>query len=244
MQSGTRALDNCKGHACTGRFVYRGGVDVSGDCNLDGVLRLNAIRLPFPMEIVARRGGHLLSGSRRWGVLAQGESIAIGCYRAVSYKGPAVIDPRVGYELHLRICREITEPALDTSERGQLAVRLARAVFLHPAHDWSVDAAATYMQVPTGRMKARLLQENSAYSTIVREQRATRALLTLLAHGRAREQLAQTARLSGFSDTARLNAAFIAHFGVSASRVATLAWYPAITWSFVATLALADVCEA
>ena len=244
MQDRTLAREDREALACLGRFAHGGPESGKDRGEVDGVLCLNAIRLPFPMEVVARRGCHRLAGSRPEGVLVQGESIAVACYRTVRYGGPADIDPHVGYELHLRIRAEIAAPAFDPSTDSGLSAHLARAVFLHPSRDWSVDAAAACMHMRAERLKMRLFRESNACSAIVREQRAIRALLALLADGRAREQLAQTARLCGFADAARMNAAFIAQFGMSASRVAALAWYPAITWSFVTAHARAGGWEA
>lgn len=192
------------------------------------LLRVYNVRLPFRISMTARRGRHIVSGERRRGVLCEGDSVMIGRYRTLHYEGAMSIDPHVGYELHLMLHDEA--PCADL-----LATRIAHAVFSEPASDWSIALAAQRMQTSARHITAQLFRENSAFMAIVREQRLMRALLTLLAHPHARSDLAGLATQCGFASAARLDDAFDAHFGSRASRVARLAWYPALTWSFSST---------
>lgn len=214
-------------------IAYRPGRGLSAGHG--SLLRVYNLRVPFPVRITARRGHHQLAGERRRGVLAQGESIVLDSYRTMHYEGATSIDPRVGYELHLAIhdrapCDDAD--SLGSASSPALAARVARAVFRAPARDWSIALAAERMQLSTRHLKGQLFRENSALTAIVREQRLMRALLALLAQPCARQNLATLADQSGFASAVRLNDAFDEHFGSSASRIATLAWYPALTWSF------------
>ncbi|WP_168788504.1 hypothetical protein [Paraburkholderia aromaticivorans] len=202
------------------------------------LLRVCNIRLPFQVEFVARRGQHLLAGERRRGVLAQGESVVVERYRTVHYEGATLIDARVGYELHL-ILHDVP-PIIDVGEActaPALGAVLAYAVFCEPACDWSVALAAERMQMSTQHLKAQLFRENNALTAILREQRLMRALLALLAQPHARQNLPALAGQFGFGSAARLDDAFDERFGSTASQIATLAWYPALTWSFAASAA-------
>jgi AraC-like DNA-binding protein len=195
------------------------------------LLRVHNLRLPFRMQMIARRGRHLLASTRRRGVLAQGEAVLIERYRTVHYEGTTLIDPRVGYELHLLIHDD--EPGSGT--RSSLAARIALAVFREPACDWSIALAAERMQISARTLKAQLFRENNALTAIVREQRLMRALLALLADPQLRNDLASLAMEVGFASVSHMDDAFDAHFGCTASRVARLAWCRALTWSVVST---------
>ncbi|MGF6997086.1 hypothetical protein [Paraburkholderia sp. GAS32] len=190
------------------------------------VLRIRNLRLPFGMQMIARRGRHRFASGRREGTLEQGRSVSVEPYRTVHYDGTTAIDPRVGYELHLLLHDE-KSPVADEA----LAARVALAVFREPASDWSVALAAQRMELNAQNLKAQLFRENHALTAIVREQRLMRALLALLAQPRARNNLAALAGRFGFTSATRMNDAFAAHFGCPASRVAKFAWYPALTWS-------------
>ncbi|WP_152608041.1 helix-turn-helix domain-containing protein [Burkholderia sp. A9] len=199
------------------------------------LLRLYNLRLPFPIHLSARRGHHLLAGERRRGVLAQGRSAILAPYRTVHYEGATAIDPRIGYELHLTIDSHLERVASDawgTSATPVLAVRVAHAVFSDPTSDWSVSFTAERMKMSPRELTGQLFRENNALTAIVREQRLMRALLALLAYPQTRDDLRTLACQLGFASAARLNDTFDEHFGSSATRVATLAWYPALTWSF------------
>ncbi|WP_185624984.1 helix-turn-helix domain-containing protein [Burkholderia cepacia] len=199
------------------------------------LLRLYNLRLPFPIHLSARRGHHLLAGERRRGVLTQGQSAVLAPYRTVHYEGATAIDPRIGFELHLTINRHvehIATGAWDTTATPVLAVRVARAVFSDPALEWSVPFTAERMQMSPRDLTRQLFRENNALTAIVREQRLMRALLALLAYPQTRDDLRGLACQLGFASAARLNDTFDEHFGSSATRVATLAWYPTLTWSF------------
>jgi AraC-like DNA-binding protein len=199
--------------------------------------RLYNLRLPFRLQMVARRGQHRLAGERRRGLLAQGEVIAVEPYRTVHYEGATLIDPRVGYELHLVLHDDVDRPGAAAGRSGampalSLGARIAYAVFCDPACDWSLALAAERMQMSPRHLQAQLFRESNALTAIVREQRLMRVLLALLASPYARQNLHALADQFGFAGPARLDDAFITRFGSSASRVATLAWYPALTWSF------------
>ncbi|HDR9178755.1 TPA: hypothetical protein QDB23_006075 [Burkholderia vietnamiensis] len=199
------------------------------------LLRLYNLRLPFPIHLSARRGHHLLTGERRRGVLTQGRSAVLAPYRTLHYEGATAIDPKIGYELHLIIDRYVEHVAADawgTTATPILAIQLARAVFSDPALEWSVPFAAERMQMPPRELTGRLFRENNALTAIVREQRLMCALLALLAYPQSCEDLSALAYQCGFASATRLNDTFDEHFGSSATRVATLAWYPALTWSF------------
>ncbi|VWC32173.1 hypothetical protein BLA13014_06332 [Burkholderia aenigmatica] len=199
------------------------------------LLRLYNLRLPFPIHLSARRGHHLLAGERRRGVLTQGRSAVLGPYRTLHYEGATAIDPRIGYELHLTIDRHVEHVAADswdTTAAPVLAVRVARAVFSDPALEWSVPFTAERMQMSPRDLTGQLFRENNALTAIVREQRLMRALLALLEYPKTCDDLHALAYQLGFASAARLNDTFDEHFGSSATRVATLAWYPALTWSF------------
>ncbi|MBE2966666.1 helix-turn-helix domain-containing protein [Burkholderia cepacia] len=199
------------------------------------LLRLYNLRLPFPIHLSARRGHHLLAGERRRGVLTQGRSAVLAPYRTVHYEGAVAIDPRTGYELHLTIDRHVEHVATDawdTTATPVLAVRVARAVFSDPASAWSVPFTAERLQMSPRTLTGQLFRENNALTAIVREQRLMRALLALLAYPQTRDDLRALAVQLGFASAARLNDTFDEHFGSTATRIATLAWYPALTWSF------------
>lgn len=199
-----------------------------------GLLRVYNLRLPFRLQVVARRGQHLLADERLRGLLEQGESVVVEPYHMLHYEGATSIDPRVGYQLHLAIHDDGRDAGTDgpgTASSPILAARVAHAVFCDPASDWSVLRAADRMRVGPRQLKAQLFRENSALTAIVREQRLMRALLALLAHPRARANLESAAGQFGFASVARLDDAFDEHFGSSASQIAALAWYPALTWS-------------
>jgi AraC-like DNA-binding protein len=200
------------------------------------LLRVCNIRLPFEVEFLARRGQHLLAGERRRGVLAQGESVVIKRYRTVHYEGATLIDPRVGYELHLVLHDTLPFTNVgETCTAPTLAAALAYAIFCEPVCDWSVALAAERMRMSTQHLKAQLFRENNALTAILREQRLMRALLALLAQPHARQNLTALASQFGFISATRLDRAFNEHFGSTASQIATLAWYPALTWSFAAS---------
>jgi AraC-like DNA-binding protein len=192
---------------------------------LASLMRVYNLRLPFRISMTARRGRHRVSGERRRGVLCEGESVTVERYRTLNYEGATEIDPRVGYELHLMLHD-------DAPCAASFAARIAHAVFRDPACDWSIALAAQRMETSARHVTAQLFRENSAFMTIVREQRLMRALLTLLAQPHARSDLADLASQCGFASAARLDDAFDAHFGSPASRIARQAWYPALTWSF------------
>jgi AraC-like DNA-binding protein len=204
------------------------------DAGSGSLLRVSNLRLPFRVRMVARRGQHLLSGERRRGVLTQGESIVVDGYRSVHYGGAMHVDPRIGHELHLVLHDD--KPCAARGAPGSpappgLAARVAHAVYREPASDWSVAHTAERMQMSAQHLKTGLFREGSALTAIVREQRLMRALLALLAHPHARCNLDAIVGQFGFSSVAQLDDAFDRHFGMTASRVAKLAWYPALTWS-------------
>ncbi|QVN23145.1 hypothetical protein [Burkholderia pyrrocinia] len=207
-----------------------------------GPLRLYNLRLPFRLQMIARRGRHRLAGERRSGVLAQGDTVVVDRYRTVHYEGATAIDPRTGYELHLLIHDE--RPLAHRAQAGAtpgvaaccpLAACVADAVFREPARAWSVARAAEHLQMNARRLQTLLFRESAALTAIVREQRLMRALLVLLAQSSARGDLAQLADQVGFASASCLDNAFDAHFGASASRIARLAWCPALTWSIAGT---------
>ncbi|MBK5050509.1 hypothetical protein IQ289_19120 [Burkholderia sp. R-70006] len=120
-----------------------------------------------------------------------------------------------------------------------LTTRLARAVFLNPAADWTPCGAAAHVGMTIGALKTQLFREGSALTATVREQRLMRALLELLtpppAWGRDMGHLAVQV---GLTPHARLDEIFLRHFGCCAAQLARLSWCPALTWSIAPTLHL------
>jgi AraC-like DNA-binding protein len=212
-------------------------------------LRLRNLRLPFVIQLIARRGAHRLAGRGRAGILVEGTSLVVPAYRSLHYEGAVIIDAKAGHELHLLICDET--PAADLYVHRGLALplrranvdlalttRLARAVFLNPAAGWTPALAAEHAGMTIRGLSAQLFREGGAVTTIVREQRLMRALLLLLTPQPARADSRPLATQVGFAPHARFDAMFSRHFGFGAAQLAQRAWCPALTWSMAPGLRL------
>jgi AraC-like DNA-binding protein len=205
-------------------------------------LRLYNLRVPFVIRVTARRGEHRLASGRRSGILHEGASLVLPAYRKLDYEGATIIDARSGHELHLHIDGEphdaaprATGDAARSLRRRDaepvLAIRLARAVFLNPAADWSFCRAAEHTGMTPGSLRTQLFRESNALTTIVREQRLMRALFALLARPHTQAELKHLGGQWGFTSGTRFRSAFSRHFGCSTAQLAKLAWCPPLTWS-------------
>lgn len=205
-------------------------------------LRLYNLRLPFVVRVTARRGEHRLASARRSGILIEGASLVVPAYRLLHYEGATITDARAGHELHLHIDDDspnaairVTDgaaPSLRHCDTDQaLSIRLARAVFLNPAADWSSGRMAEHAGMTPRELSTQLFREGSALTAIVREQRLMRALFALLAPPPAQADLKHLAVQAGFASFARFDAMASRHFRCSTAKLAKLAWCPALTWS-------------
>lgn len=194
------------------------------------------LRFPFALWLCALRGGHLLQGDHRRGVLCEGSIVRIAPWTRFHYDGPDSgttlrgREPRLELDAAVSSLRDHDRETSTRSSNLALTLQVAQAVFEQPWADWSAASAAQRVGLPAARLRAALFREGSALTAIVREQRLMRALILLTASDRLHADLTQLANSTGFGTLARFEAAFSQHFGCKASAAHTLSSGNALAW--------------